>query len=87
MGFNVGDRVWLVDVYGELTDGEGIAIESDIITDIYVNETDPNDEPLYQTTTGTFFNSSLGYLVFKTSEEAEARKRELEDMEDNNGRN
>lgn len=77
--FNIGDRIWLVDVYGELTDGEGIAVFGDTITDIYVDEDDPDDEPLYQTTVGTFWDSSIGDLIFKTKEEAETRRKELED--------
>lgn len=77
--FDIGDKVWLVDVYGQFTDGEGIAVFGDVITDIYVDENDPDDEPLYQTTRATFWDSSIGYLVFKTKEEAEARLKELQD--------
>ena len=79
MEFEVGDKVWLVDVYGEFTDGEGIAVFGDTVTDIYVDENDPDDEPLYQTTYATFWDSSIGRLAFRTREEAEARKKELED--------
>jgi len=79
MEFEVGDRVWLVDADGQFTDGEGIAIINDTITDIYVDENDPDDEPLYQATCATFWDSTIGYLVFRTREEAEARKKELED--------
>lgn len=76
--FNIGDRVWLVDVYGELTDGEGIAIESDVVTGIYVDGNDPSDETLYQTNYTTFWESSVGRIAFKTEEAAKARVKELE---------
>ena len=79
MEFNVGDKVWLVDVYGEITDGESIAIVCDVITDIYVDENDPSDEPLYATEGGiSFWDSLIGERVFRTKEEAEARVKGLE---------